>query len=61
MSNLALDFAALPKGLRDRMLGEFADYVVSDLLVGVRGKSLSSPCIKTVFKSKCFSPPHASN
>jgi hypothetical protein len=42
MSNLTLGFTALPKGLRDRMFGEFADYVVSQLLVWVRGKS---PCI----------------
>lgn len=41
MSDLTLGLSALPKGLRDRMLGEFADYVVSDLLVWVRGKS---PC-----------------
>ena len=44
MSNLALDFAELPKVLRDRMFADFGDHVVSDLLVGVRGKSLSSPC-----------------
>ncbi len=40
MSNLTLSFSALPKGLRDRMLGEFADYVVSNLLISVRGESL---------------------
>jgi hypothetical protein len=42
LSNLTLAFSALPKGLRDRMLGEFADYVVSNLLVWIRGKSLRS-------------------
>ena len=42
LSNLTLGFSALPKGLRDRMLGEFADYVVSNLLVWIRGKSLCS-------------------
>lgn len=42
LSNLTLGISALPKGLHDRMLGEFADYVVSDLLVWVRGKSLCS-------------------
>jgi hypothetical protein len=41
MSNLTLGFSALPNGLRDRMLSEFADYVVSNILVWVRGKS---PC-----------------
>lgn len=40
LSNLTLGFSALPKGLRDRMLGEFADYVVNNLLVWIRGKSL---------------------
>ena len=40
LSKLASAFTALPKGLRDRMLGEFADYVVSNLLVWIRGKSL---------------------
>ncbi len=42
LSNLTLGFSALPKGLRDRMFGEFADYVVSDLLVWIRGKSVFS-------------------
>ena len=42
LPNLTLGFSALPKGLQDRMLGEFADYVVSNLLVWVRGKSLCS-------------------
>jgi hypothetical protein len=40
LSYLTLGFSALPKGLRGRMLGEFADYVVSDILVWIRGKSL---------------------
>lgn len=44
MSNLTLGFSALPKGLRDRMFGEFADYVVSNLLVRVRGTSLRVLC-----------------
>ncbi|KAF8497195.1 hypothetical protein F5888DRAFT_335648 [Russula emetica] len=38
LSNLTLGFPALPKGLRVRMFGEFADYVVSNLLVWIRGK-----------------------
>jgi hypothetical protein len=40
MSNLTLGFYALPKELGSRMFGELADYVVSNLLVWARGKSL---------------------
>lgn len=43
LSNLTSAFSALPKGLRDRMFGEFADYVVSNFLVWIRGMSLFSP------------------
>lgn len=42
LSNLTLGISKLPRGLQDRMLGEFADYVVGNLLVWVRGKSLCS-------------------
>ncbi|KAI9511343.1 hypothetical protein F5148DRAFT_358458 [Russula earlei] len=36
MSDLTESFSALPRGLRDRMFSEFADYVVDNLLVRVR-------------------------
>ncbi|KAF8479103.1 hypothetical protein DFH94DRAFT_40284 [Russula ochroleuca] len=49
LSNLTSGFSALPKGLRDRMFGEFADYVVSNLLVWVRGMSLCFPPVSLFF------------
>lgn len=42
LSNLTSSISALPKGLQGRMFGEFADYVVDNLLVWIRGKSLCS-------------------
>ena len=42
LPNLTSGISALPKGLKDRMLDEFADYVMGNLVVWVRGKSLCS-------------------
>lgn len=42
LSKMTLGISELPKELHDRMLSGFADYVVNNLLVLVRGKSLCS-------------------
>jgi hypothetical protein len=55
LSNLTLGFSALPKGLRGCMLSEFADYVVSNLLIWIRGKSLCSLWSAQIFKWFPFS------
>jgi hypothetical protein len=52
LSTLTLGFSALPKWLQDRMLAEYADYVVSNLLVWVRGKSLCSLWSKLLKKER---------
>ena len=59
LSNLISGFSALPKWLQVPMFAEFADYIVSDLLVRVRGKSLCSLWSEPFFfflKKGFFSP-----
>jgi hypothetical protein len=56
LSNLTPGFSALPKGLQDRMFGEFADYIVSNLLVWVRGTSLCASPWSVLFKIKNNNP-----
>lgn len=54
LSKLSMAFSALPNGLHRRMLGEFADYVVSNFLVWIRGKSRCS--LASTFLLKEFVP-----
>jgi hypothetical protein len=61
LSNLTLGISALPKELHDCMLSEFADYVVNNLLVLARGKSLCSLWSALFLKEGFFSPCNTSN